>query len=468
MKSGDIAIKSIQEHADVYRKLARDVWETPETAFGEFHASDRCSRLLEDNGFDVTRCYGGIPTAIRATYGSGGPVIGLLAEYDALPGQSQRDVPYQEPVQEGACGHGCGHNLLCAAMAAAAIGIKEELAASKRPGTVVFYGCPAEEVLVGKGIMAHKGAFRELDAALAWHPGRYNRVAANISTGVNGTKFHFKGITAHAAVEPEMGRSALDAVELMDSGVNYLREHVPSDVRIHYVITDGGTAPNIVPDHASVWYYDRALTRETMARTEARILKVARGAALMTETELTVENMGGCYPTLSNPVLVRLLDTCMRQIKQEPWTPREIEYAGKINASIPEIWKSCVKFSGSADPDTQIFCGVMEPDSNNDYGSTDVGDVGHIVPTVFYKTACYNIAAPGHSWQVAACVGTSIGMKGMLYGAKITALAALRLMEDPKLVSDAKAAFLRQMEGCVYEPMLPQDDSAYGAGGRKS
>ena len=456
MNPGTIALKHIQENAQTYKTLARNVWENPEAAFQEVKASEWCAELLAKSGFSVERAYAGIPTAIRAEYGSGKPVIGLLGEYDALPGQSQKDVNHKEPVEEGAYGHGCGHNLLCAAMAAAAIGIMEELKETGASGTVVFYGCPAEEILIGKGMMASRGAFRELDAALSWHPGRYNRVAANISTGVNGTKFHFKGVTSHAACDPEKGRSALDAVELMDIGVNYLREHVPTDVRIHYVITEGGTAPNIVPDHATVWYYDRALTRETMVQTEARILKVAQGAATMTETELTVEKMGGCYPTLSNETLVSLLDSCMREIPQEPWTEEEIAYARAINETIPDIWKECVAYSCSEDPDTQLFTGVMQPDRDNDYGSTDIGDVGHIVPTVFYKTSCYNIGAPGHSWQVAACDGGPIGMKGMLYGAKVTALAALRLMADSDLIVAAKADFDRHMKSRVYEPMLPE------------
>ncbi len=452
---GDTAFASIQKNEEQYTDLARRVWENPEPAFRESMASRSCAQLLKEHGFCIEWNIGGIPTAFRASYGSDGPVIGLLGEYDALPGQSQNAVPYQSPIKDQAYGHGCGHNLLCAALAAAAVAVRDELEAEHKRGTIVFYGCPAEEILVGKGKMAAGGAFRELDAALAWHPGRYNRVAENVSTGVNGTKFHFKGVTAHAACDPEKGRSALDAVELMNVGINYLREHVPTDVRLHYVITEGGTAPNIVPDHATVWYYDRALSRETMLATEERMRSVAQGAAMMTGTELEIEKMGGCYPTLSNTVLVRLVDECMRAAQAPVWTEEEIEYAKKINDTIPEIWKESVRYSGAKQEDTQIFSGVMPPDHDNDYGSTDVGDVGHIVPTVFYKTACYNIGAPGHSWQVASCVGGSIGFKGMLYGARVTALAALRLMESPETVALAKEEFRRAMGEESYEPMMP-------------
>ena len=227
------------------------------------------------------------------------------------------------------------------------------------------------------------------------------------------------------------------------------------DVRMHYVTTNGGSAPNIVPDEATVWYYDRALNRETMKEVEKRMEKVARGAAMMTETELTIEELVGCYPTLPNHVLGDLVDDCMRSIPQDAWTEEEIEYAGRINATVPDIWKDSVRFSGAQDKNTHIYSGVMPIDTQDDYGSTDVGDVGHIVPTTFYKTACYNIAAPGHSWQVAACVGNSIGFKGMLYGARVTALAVLRLLTQPDIIHKAKVEFSASMEGRSYECMMP-------------
>lgn len=452
---GDFAFQELGRQERCLCDMSRSIWENPEGPYREYHASRLCADFLEENGFAVEIGCCGIPTAVRAVYGKGSPVIGFLGEYDALPGQSQNDVDHKEPVEGQAFGHGCGHNLLAVSMAGSAVAAKKEMEKQGIGGTLVFYGCPAEEVLTGKGFMAKEGAFSELDCALAWHPGRYTRASYSVCTGVHSVKYHFKGRTAHAACDPEKGRSALDAVELMNVGINYLREHVPMDVRMHYVTTNGGSAPNIVPDEATVWYYDRALNRETMKEVEKRMEKVARGAAMMTETELTIEELGGCYPTLPNHVLGDLVDDCMRSIPQDAWTEEEIEYAGRINATVPDIWKDSVRFSGAQDKNTHIYSGVMPIDTQDDYGSTDVGDVGHIVPTTFYKTACYNIAAPGHSWQVAACVGNSIGFKGMLYGARVTALAVLRLLTQPDIIHKAKVEFSASMEGRSYECMMP-------------
>ncbi len=453
--TGETALKTIDEIADLLKQASRQIWENPEGPYKEYKSANICADILSAEGFAVELGYTGLPTAIRAVYGTGHPVVGLLGEYDALPGQSQKDVPHKEAVEEGGFGHGCGHNLIAVAGVGAAIAVKRELEETGISGTIVYYGCPAEEVLTGKGYMAREGAFTELDAAFSFHPGRYNRASKSVLTGLNSTKYHFNGITAHAANDPEKGRSALDAVELMNVGMNFMREHVPMDVRIHYCITDGGIVPNIVPDKATVWYYDRALDREMMKAVEKRMHKVAEGAALMTETELRIEELGGCYPALPNHVLGELIDSCMREIPQEPWTAEEIDFARQINQTTPEIWQECVLFSGSEDPDTQLFTGVMPIDTAPEYGSSDIGDVGHIVPTTFYKTACYNITAPGHSWQVTACGGKSIGQKGMLYGAKITALAVMRLMNDPTLVEQAKQEFAKSTKGITYESMMP-------------
>lgn len=455
MKRHSIALNTIDALSDRLREMSRKIWETPEKPYKEKAACELCAAFLREQGFDVETGFGGLPTAIRATFGSGKPVIGFLGEYDSLPGQSQQDVNYKAPVEEGAYGHGCGHNLIAVALMGAAAAAKREMEEKRLPGTLVFYGCPAEEVLTGKGYMARAGAFTELDAALAWHPGRYNRSSFSVCTGVNSVIYRFKGVTAHAACDPEKGRSALDGVELMNVGINYLREHVPMDVRMHYSVIEGGTAPNIVPDKAAVWYYDRALTREVMEAVEARMRKVAEGAAIMTETELEIEPLGGCYPTLPNHVLGKLIDACMRDIPQVPWSEEEIEYARSINATNPEYVRECKEKYGDFNKAPQLHSGVMEIDTADDYGSTDVGDVGHITPTCFYKTACYGIVAPGHSWQVAACVGRSIGQKGMLYGAKVTALATMRLLCEPELVKEARAEFEQSMRGKKYQCMMP-------------
>lgn len=438
--TGNIAISALDEISEEIFRISRQIWEHPEAGYEETFASGLCAGILERNGFKVERGYAKLPTAIRASWGTGHPVIGFLGEFDALPGLSQKDVNHEEPIEKDAYGHGCGHNLISAAMIGAVIAVKREMQARKKSGTLVFYACPAEELTGGKVFMAREGAFKELDCAFAWHPGCFNQASYSVSTGTRSTIYHFKGIPAHAAADAEKGRSALDAVELMNVGMNYLREHVPADVRIHYVVTDGGKAPNIVPEDAAVWYFDRALTMDTMKMVERRMRNIAEGAALMTETSFWEEQLGGCCPILPNHVLGKLIDSCMRDIAQEPWTSEEIEYVQGIDESVP-----------------QLHTGVKDIDTNDDFGSTDVGDVSQITPVTYYKTACYGMNAPAHSWQVTACVGRSIGQKGMLYGAKVGALAAMRLVDDPELVVSARKEFENCMCGREYESLLPAD-----------
>lgn len=457
---GETAVKAVDEYAEELRRTSRAIWEHPEDGFKEYFASDRCAELLEKNGFQIERGYAKLPTAIRASWGHGHPVIGFLGEFDALPGLSQKDVNHQDPIEDQEFGHGCGHNLICVGMIGAVLAAKREMEAENLEGTVVFYACPAEEKTGGKVYMAREGAFRELDCAFAWHPGRYNQASYSVSTGTRSTVYHFKGIPAHAAADAEKGRSALDAVELMNVGVNYLREHVPYDVRMHYIIKDGGKAPNIVPEDASVWYFDRALHMETMRNTERRIRKIAEGAAWMTETTMHEEVLGGCYPILPNHALGKLADECMRQIPQEPWTDEEIAYVREINAANPEYVESCKALYGNFEHAPQLHSGVKEIDTADDFGSTDVGDVSNITPTTYYKTAAYGICAPAHTWQVTACVGRSIGQKGMLYASKIGALAAVRLMTEPELMAQVRSEFEESTRGKVYQSLLPPDAAA--------
>lgn len=449
------AWKKIDEKRKEIFSIAETIWEHPELGYDEVYASAVIADFLQKQGFEVERGCFGVPTALRASYGTGSPVIGYLAEYDALPGLSQKKIPEKAPVVPGGPGHGCGHALMPSANLLAMLAVKAEIEEKGLPGTVVFYGCPAEEVLTGKALMAKNGAFRELDIALAWHPGKYNRASYSILTGVHGKKYHFHGTTAHAAVEPEKGRSALDAVELMNVGINYLREHMPSDVRMHYVICDGGQAPNIVPDKASVWYFDRALHIETMHSAEERMLNVAKGAALMTGTDFDVEDLGGCYPVLPNHRLADLIDQCMREIPQESWTSEELEYARKVNATCQDSWKESVRNIDSLNDHMQICKGVIPIDTENDYGSSDVGDVSHLVPTTFFKTACYPIGAPGHSWQIACALTTSIGEKGMVYAARIITAASLKMMEEKEIWIEAKKEFELSMKGKTYQSMVP-------------
>ena len=410
--------------------------------------------MLRNAGFTVETGLYGMPTSIRASWGKGHPVVGFLGEYDALPGLSQKVSTEKEPVCAGAPGQGCGHNLLGVSCVGAALGMKAELEERGLEGTVVFYGCPAEEVLTGKAFMAREGAFRDLDVAFSWHGSTSNNLSTGTMTGLNSAIFHFKGITAHAGGDPHNGRSALDAVELMNVGANYLREHVTSDVRIHYVIKEGGTAPNIVPDNASVWYYVRAMSREAIEDTYRRLILVAEGAAHMTETQLEIEYLGGCYNTLNPVMLTNLTHDVMEQIEMPHWTDEELAFADELNKKSQQY--QAVKDSGKLE--NGPLCTFVEPVAKRDgYGSTDVGDVQHIVPCVQVMTATCNLAAPGHSWQITSCAGMSIGMKGMLFGSKVMAATAMKLVEDPKLVEQAKEEFNKQMNGRTYNCPIPKE-----------
>lgn len=452
--SGKIAYEAIDKNRSQLEKLSLDIWACPEGGYHEYNAQKWTAELLEKNGFTVELGAGEVPTAIKATWGSGKPVIGFLGEYDALPGLSQEVGTQQKAVEGQAYGQGCGHNLLGVGHVGAVLGMKAEMEEKGLKGTIIYFGCPAEELLTGKSFMARGHAFDGLDCAIAFHPGTANEVTMGNSLALNSVKFHFHGVTAHAGGDPHNGRSALDACELMSVGANYLREHVTSDVRIHYVYKEGGTAPNIVPDKASVWYYVRAMSRQAIEDTYARLVKVAEGAAHMTETKLDVEFLGGCYNTLNPVMLTNLTHDVMEQIAMPQWTEEEKAFAKTLNEKSQQYEK--VKASGVLE--NGPLCTFVEPVEKRDgYGSTDVGDVQHIVPCVQVMTATCNLAAPGHSWQITACAGMSIGMKGMLYGAKVMAATAMKLVDDPKLVEQAKEEFKQSMKGQSYKCPIPKE-----------
>lgn len=459
----DIALKTIDQRREELIRLSDYLWENPEPAYTEFKAVAAIKKVLVEDGFVLEDEFAGMPTAFIASWGSGNPVIGFLAEYDALPGLSQKISVKQEPVIEGAPGQGCGHNLLGVATLGAVLGLKQEMIENNLPGTVVFYGCPAEEVLTGKVFMARDGAFDRLDLALAYHPGRANGVSLDSSNGLNSAIFHFEGRTAHAGGDPHNGRSALDAVELMNVGANYLREHVTTDVRIHYVIKEGGKAPNIVPDKASVWYYVRGPKRSVIDEVYARLIKVANGAAMMTETTMKIEFLGGCHNTLPNKTLATVLHESLSSIPQEPWTEEEIAFSKELNQQQPVQYPAALKMMNLPEG-TEIFTGVspMRETGKVGGGSTDVGDVAHIVPTASFGTATDNLGAPGHSWQITLCSGMSIGHKGMIYAAKAMADAAGKLLRDPDLVEKAKAEFLAATGGKPYQCPIPPEVKAPG------
>jgi len=453
---GKTAWETIDQNREKLAALAKRIWEHPEPPYEEHSACQWSAQILREAGFQVEVGAGGVPTAIKAAFGSGSPVVGFLGEYDALPGLSQKVAGYQEPAQEGGWGHACGHNLLGVGHIGAVLGIQAEMIEKNLPGTIIFYGCSAEEVLTGKVYMAREGLFDELDCAVAWHPNTVNMVSTGNCVGLNSFKLHFKGRTAHAGGDAYNGRSALDAVELTNVGAQYLREHVHPHVRIHYVITDGGVAPNIVPDKASVWYYVRAASREDVEDVYARLIKVAQGAAMMTETQVEVEFLGGCYPTLNNHTLVNTIHDCLTQAPREKWTGAEIELATELNRSSQKQWEAARGLYDISESE-HLHDGVLPIRSDDSYGSTDVGDVAHIAPSVHFSTATFNIGAPGHSWQVTSCSGSSIGAKGMIFAAKAMALFGLKVLTEPFILREAKAEFEKAVGGKRYLCPIPAD-----------
>ncbi|MDR1800641.1 MAG: amidohydrolase [Lachnospiraceae bacterium] len=453
---GNIAVQEIDKIRPILDELSRKIWETPEAGFKEFQASDNTAKVLEEAGFTVERKAGGVTTAIKASFGSGHPVIGFMGEFDSLPGLNQKATTDKDSDNPGAYGHGCGHNLMCAAHVGAVIGLKEEMIKNNLPGTIIFYACPGEELLTGKGFMARGGAFEGLDCAINFHPSKVTEVTIGTSTAVNSFRLHFKGRSSHAGSDPQNGRSALDALELTNVGINFLREHVPEDVRMHYIITEGGVAPNIVPDIASGYYYVRAFSREKVEDTFERMIKVAKGAAMMTETEVEVEFTGGCYNTMNNHVLAGVVKEAMDEVPQEEWDEKDLAFAKDIDKHNPALVESLQAKYGLPEG-MHLYEGGGAITNFNSFGSTDMGDVMHIVPTAYCFTGCTSLGTPNHSWQFCACAGSSIGEKGMILGAKIMAVFGAKLLNNPKIVKEAKAEFDKAMNGRTYKCPIPKE-----------
>ena len=456
------ALDWIDQNTSELVKLSDAIWDYAEAGFLEHKSAGAQIALLEKHGFTIEKGVAGMPTAFVASYGSGQPVIGLLGEYDALPGLSQKVHFEQEAASPGAPGHGCGHNLLGAGTVGGAIATKVAMQQQGLQGTIRYYGCPAEELLAGKVYMVRDGLFDDVDISLAWHPFSETAVNWDTSQAMNSVVFNFYGRTSHAAGDPESGRSALDAVELMNVGANYLREHVSPDVRIHYVITDGGGEPNVVPAHAKVWYYVRAPLWEQVEEVYARLQKVAEGAALMTETSFDITFLTGCYNTIQNDVIGQVLLDCIHEVGVPQWDAAEQEFARKIIASYQPghydkavasfKWQYGVDLSGKYLNDAIVS---FTDKTKVSPGSTDVGDVSWVVPTAQFNVASSAIGTPGHSWQFCAASGMSIGHKGMLVAAKVFALATLRFLADANLVTQAKLAFQADTKDTPYVSPLP-------------
>jgi len=395
-------------------------------------------------GFQIEEGVAGIPTAFVAEYGSGAPIIGILGEFDARPGLSQKAVPQKESA-DGIAGHACGHHLFGTASAAAAIAVKDWLKARGGQGTIRFYGCPAEEGGSGKVYMTRAGLFDDLDVALHWHPGDRNDASASAALANKSAKFRFHGVSAHAAGAPEKGRSALDGVEAMNAMVNMMREHIPQEARIHYVITDGGKAPNVVPDFAEVYYYARHNSRDVVIDIFDRIVKAAEGAALGTGTQMDYEMIGGTYELLPNVRLQQIVYKNLEAIGGVSYSPQELQFATAISESL-----------GQKSLQPELASGVQPfKTEGRAYGSTDVGDVSFRVPTAGIRIATWVPGTPAHSWQAVAAGGTGIGTKGMMVAAKTLTSTAIDLFSNPKAISEAKAEFLERLgPDFNYVPLL--------------
>jgi aminobenzoyl-glutamate utilization protein B len=420
----------LSEHATELTSINRHLWSHPEVGLQEHKAAERLTRFLEESGFKIERGVAGMPTAFVAEKGRGHPVIAILAEYDALPGMSQAAVPDRRAREDGNdAGHACGHSLFGTASTGAAVAAAIVASQAGLPGTIRLYGTPAEETLIGKVYMTQAGLFKDVDAVLHWHPGDRTSASYASSKALISIKFRFQGLGAHSSVSPHAGRSALDAVELMNIGANFLREHIKEESRIHYVITDGGGQPNVVPAKAEVWYYLRADSHSYVEYILKRVREIARGAALMSATEVEEQIDTDCFEVLPSLPLSQLLQRHLKRVGPPLFNSDEVAFARKTQLESKED-------KGLA---TGIEAFATEPTLSP--GSTDVGNVSWVVPTGGMRVACYTYGAPSHSWQIVACAGTSIGEKGMMVAAKTLASATLELLTSPSVLTEAKKDF---------------------------
>jgi aminobenzoyl-glutamate utilization protein B len=442
----DAVIRTVEQHQQELIKVSDDIWSHAETALKEYKSSKALADVAEANGFRVTREVSKMPTAFVAEFGSGKPVIGIIGEFDALPGISQKAQPAKEALQKGASGHGCGHNLFGAGSLGAAIAIKELIQHGNIKGTVRFYGTPAEESVGGKIYMLRDGLFNDVDVCLDWHPDA--EIAANTQSSQAMVDFivEFKGKAAHAAADPWNGRSALDGLELFTDGVNMLREHVKPSVRMHYVIKSGGDVPNVVPEYAKVWMWVRDSKRAGVEQVFSRVKEIAAGAALMAGVESTVTVQTGDYELLVNKSGAEALQKNLEVLGPILYSDEEISFAKKIQA---ETGVEQTGLNGNIVP-------VKPTKENPDGGSTDVGDVSWVVPEITLLVTTAPANAPWHAWPVVACGGMSIGHKGMLFAAKALGMTMVDLFENEKLRNAIRLEFEQKKNNHVYKAYIPE------------
>ncbi|SFH53513.1 amidohydrolase [Planctomicrobium piriforme] len=437
--------KAVQQLSATGWKNAQQIWEWAEPGYQETKSSALLADWLESSGFRVQRGVAGIPTAFTAEYGSGTPVIALLGEFDALPGLSQSSAPFREPVEGQQCGQGCGHHLFGVASAMAAIALSQQMHAGKLQGTIRYYGCPAEEGGSGKVFLVRQGLFKDVAVALHWHPGSVNTAGDRSSLARIAVRFRFHGVSAHASAAPEQGRSALDAVEVTNFAANLMREHMPEQARMHYVITVGGDAPNVVPSEAEVYYYIRHPSSEVVRQLYQRLVKCAEAGALATETRLEVVNEGGILELLPNAPLAEHLNKRLEKMLDLKIAPQELELAQRLQATLSQ-------------PQPLASVGeISHLGTELNTGSTDVGDVSWVVPTAGFTVACWVPGTPGHSWQAVACGKTDLARQGMILAAKVLANTVEDLMTSPDLIAAARQDFQRRTGNRAYAPLTEPD-----------
>lgn len=451
-KNKKAVIASVEAHKAELIRISDSIWALAETAFNEEVSSKLLADYAESNGFRVTRGVAGIPTAFTATYGSGSPVISVLGEFDALPGISQKSQPTKEPLNEGAAGHGCGHNLFGTASLASAIAIKERIAAGDIQGTVKFMGTPAEEKFFGKIWMVREGLWDDVDVNVSWHPADHTEADVQSTLALVDFKVEFFGQAAHASADPWNGRSASDALELYTTGINYYREHIQPTVRIHYHIQDGGQVVNVVPDYSRIWVRVRDTKRSGMMPVYEHVQKMAEGAAIMANVDYKISLISGIYEVLVNRTGGEVMQENLELLGPIIYTDAEQAFGKKIQEATgkPQIGM-----------DSAIL--PLKPtEENPGGGSTDVGDVSWNVPNINLGVTVAPKDTPWHSWAVVACGGMSIGHKGMLHAAKAMAMTMTDLFEDPKLVQEIKEEYRERKGDAVYEPIVPEGPPPIG------
>ena len=460
----DFAFNWIETNKKRIIEISDKIWEFAELGLIEFKSSTLLANELEKNGFKVERGIADMPTAFLAKWGEGKPVIGIMGEYDALPGLSQKKVPWKEPLEPGKPGHGCGHNIHGTSGMAAAIAVKKAMEKYGIKGTVKFFGCPAEENFSGKVFMVRAGCFDDVDAVISHHPSTMNAASLMSSLAVNSVKFHFYGKASHAGGSPEQGRSALDAAELMNVGVNYLREHIIQDARIHYIIEKGGDQPNIVPPYARSWYYIRAPERDQVEFIYNWVLDIAKGATLMTRTNMKTEFIEGCYNLIPNKTISELIVKNMREVGLPKYSDEDLKFAEELAKSItPEMKISQLRKSKRPGweklIDKLIDDEIPNPwgEGEISHGSTDVADVSWKAPTVEFNTATWVLGTPAHSWQAVAQNAVGIGHASLIFAAKVMAATVLDLLTREEILKEAKEEHRRRLGSKKYKSPIPPD-----------